>query len=332
VTFGAPAFLFGLLALPLVAAGYVLLERRRARRARAWSREAMLPNAVRRPRRRLARAPAVLCLVGLALLLLGVARPAEVLGSVQPEPPTVALTIDVSASMAATDVRPSRIAAARKIAIAILRELPRRDRVALVSFGARPQLLVAPTLDRQAVAAMVPRVVVPRDGTAIGDALNFSVGVVVGAAGPSGVGELTRPGAVVLLSDGGQNSGGATLEDAAADALVDDVPVDTVALGTSGGAVTQPLKLDGQEISARIPVPLEEASLSVLAQQTGGRLFNAAAALRSPTQLAAIGNGLRSAEAPLRRTHSWTAASARLALLFVVAGLALSGFWFGRIV
>jgi Ca-activated chloride channel family protein len=331
VTFAEPHLLFGLLAVPLAAFAYWVLERRRARRSAAWSRQAMLPNIVLRSPRRLGYVPASLLLVGLTLLLVGFARPEQVLGSVRQSAATVVLTFDVSGSMATHDVRPTRIRAARHLAIQFLDELPSKYRVAVVTFANNPRLVVAPTLDRKSVIAKLPTAATPRGGTAIGDAIGYAVAVIVAAAGQTGPGSLYRPGAVLLLSDGGQNAGGTTPEEAAVSALVDYIPVDAIAIGTPKATVTQPVKVGGQLFSNQIPVPVDPTTLEQVSRQTGGTFFKGSSLTQSAAPLRKVYENLRSYTTAGRRTHPLSAPAAAVALAFMLAGIVLSGLWFGRV-
>ena len=156
MTFADPNLLFALLAVPLAAIGYLMLERRRARRSRRWSRGALLPNIVRRRWRRFGYVPALLFLLGLIFLLVGFARPQRVLGDASAGAATVVLTFDTSGSMAADDAQPTRIRAARKVAIQFLNELPSKYRVAVVTFANKVHLAVPPTFDRKARACRAP--------------------------------------------------------------------------------------------------------------------------------------------------------------------------------
>lgn len=286
-----------------------------------------MPNAVRRPPRRLAHVPAALYLVGLALLLVGFARPERVLGSVIPQPPTVVVAMDVSGSMAATDVEPTRLLAARETAAAFVRALPARYRVALVTFGNVVRVEVAPTLDRNAVIARLPRTITPRAGTAIGDAVSRSVAVIVDSAGRIDGESLRRPGAVLILSDGRQNAGGTTLANAAVTALVDYIPVDTVAVGTRTGVVTQTVKLNDLVSTVQLPVPVQPATLRAISQQTGGRSF--AGDVPAQSLVRPFGN-LQAHASRGHRTQELSAAAGGAALLAMLAGFVVSGVWFGR--
>jgi Ca-activated chloride channel family protein len=331
VSFAAPLYLLGLLAVPAAALLYALLERRRDARSRWWARQAMLPNVVRRSRLRRRLLPPLLLLAGLIFLLLGLARPQRTLAGSNAGAPTVVLAIDVSGSMAATDVRPNRIRAARALAVRFLNQLPATYPVALVTFGTTPRLVVAPTLDRGSVIAALPTAVIPRSGTAIGDAVGYAVALIDAAASQRSAGSLYRPGAVLLFTDGGQNAGGTTLTEAAVSSVVDYVPVDAVALGTLSGVVTQPLELSGiSGATTQIHVPVQLSALRALARQTGGHFFEAGAAL-SPGSLRSVYTSLRFHVAAHTSTDELSADSAVLALALIAAGVALSGLWFGRI-
>jgi Ca-activated chloride channel family protein len=331
VTFAAPYLLFSLAAVPLAAIGYWILEGRRASRAAPWSRRAMLPNIVRRPARRLRHVPIALFLVGLTFLLVGFARPERVFQNALPQAPTVVLAFDVSGSMAATDVAPSRIRAARSVALQFLHELPSRYRVAVITFGDKVQLTAAPTFDRALVIAKVPKAVTPLAGTGIGDGISHSVAVIIDAAGQNGRGNLVRPGAILVLSDGGQTAGGTTPQEAAVSALVDYIPVDTIAFGTSKGTVTQPVKLNDLETSAVFPVPVQPGTLQSVSQATGGTFFEGEDVAASPSALKVVYRNLHSNTARGHRTHELNEAATAAALAFILAGLALSGLWFGRV-
>jgi Ca-activated chloride channel family protein len=328
VSFGAPYLLVGLLLVPLAAIGYGVFERRRATRSVAWSRPALLPNMVRRPSRRPRYVPVAMFLIGLTFLLVGFARPERTVDSVHTGAAAVVLTFDVSGSMAANDVRPTRILAARDVALRLLRELPSNYQVGLVTFADRVHLVVPPTFDRKSVIANLPTAVTSLSGTAIGDALNLAVAATVGAVGKSAPGYPHPPGAVVLISDGAQTDIGPQPQDAAQTALVDGVPVDTIAVGTSSGIVVQPITLNnGQTSTQTLPVPVDPSSLQQVSALTGGTFFSSPSGAR----LAKIYESLGSHTSHERTTHELSVAAAGVAFVFMVAGIALSGLWFSRI-
>ncbi len=331
MSFGHPYLLLALLVLPLVVAGYRVLDVRRARRTAAWSRPAMLPNIVRRPPHRLGNLPAVLFVLGLAFLLVGFARPQKRLHTSSGNAPTIVLTFDVSGSMAATDVAPTRLRAARAVAVQFLDELPSSYRVAVVTFADQVRLLVPPTFDRAALIAKLPEKVTPLGASAIGDGINYAVAVSAAAAGQNNPVGVYRPGAVLLFSDGAQTAAGTTPAEAAVSALIDYVPVDAVAVGTPKGLVTQPATVNGVKTTNEISVPVQPTTLQLVSQQAHGRFFDAAAVAKSPSLLDGVWTNLRSYSAPVPKTRDLSAIAAGAALALILAGIGLSGLWFGRV-
>lgn len=329
--FDAPYLLIGLVLIPILVAGYEVLERRRAARSLAWSRREMLPNILRRSSRRLRFVPPALLLLGITSLLVGFARPQRILNASHGNSPTIVLTFDVSGSMAADDVLPSRLRAARRLASQFLKELPTRYRVAVVTFGDTAHLVVTPTFDRSTVLASLPSVVTPEAGTAIGDGVSYAVATAVTAAGLGKTAGIYRPGAVLLFSDGSQTAGGTTPEEAAVSALVDHVPVNAIALGTPEGVVLQTTRSRGVPTRSQISVPVEPSTLRMLSRQTGGMFFEATSLARSPAAMANVYKNLRSYASPGRRTHALSAATAEMGLVLILAGIGLSGLWFGRL-
>ena len=205
MTFASPILLLGLLAAPLAVWGYLLLERRRAERAARWSSASLLPNMVDGDPGRRRHIPAVLFLLGLTLLLVGFARPEAKLSQVR-EGATVVLALDVSGSMGAKDVRPSRLGAAGAAAIQFARDLPRQYRIALVTFSNHAAVRLPPTyLHDELAGALPPKPLA--EATALGDGLDAAIRVAQKAVGPSKPGQPHPPAAILLLSDGSQNAG-----------------------------------------------------------------------------------------------------------------------------
>jgi Ca-activated chloride channel family protein len=331
MTFAAPLRLFDLLLVPLAILGYWLLERWRAKLSTFWSKPAMLPNIVQRRPQRLGRTPLVLILFGLSFLLVGFARPQRVVSGALPQAPTIVLTFDASGSMAAVDAPPTRIRAARAVAVEFLHELPSKYRVAVVKFGNQVQEVVPPTLDRTSVLRGLPTSVIPNAGTGIGDAISRSVGVILNAVGGSDTETGSRPGAVVLLSDGAQTIGGTTPTDAALYALGDRIPVDTIGFGTAKGTVTQSVKITGGTTLVSLPAPVQTTTLQMIARQTSGVFFDGASVRDDAQPLKTIYEHLDSNTTRVRRTDELSAATAAIAVVLILAGIALSGLWFGRV-
>src|SRR5215210_5013407 len=150
MSFQSPLLLLLLVAVPLVAAALIWFERRRARGVNAWASPALLPNIAppSPPRRRYL--PVAFFLLGLTLLLVGFARPEAEFDSTR-EGATVVLVIDVSFSMQAADVRPSRLRAARATALRFVDDLPAKYRIGVVTFAEHVSVPAPPTYDRERV-------------------------------------------------------------------------------------------------------------------------------------------------------------------------------------
>lgn len=262
MTFLSPARLWLLLLVALLAVAYVLVQRRRNPYVVRFTELDLLASvAPKRPgwRRHLS---AGLLLLSLVLLTVGFARPQGVV-KVPRERATVIVAIDVSLSMAATDVQPDRITAAREAADRFVRELPDRFNVGLVSFDGQAAVAVAPTEDHAQVVSAVDSLTLGQ-GTAIGEAVFAALGAV--KLVPGGDGQAPAPARLVLLSDG-SNTVGRSLPQAEQAARDAGVPVSTIAFGTGSGSVV----VEGQ----RIPVPVDGPSLRDLAESTGGKGYSA---------------------------------------------------------
>ncbi|MFL5645289.1 MAG: VWA domain-containing protein, partial [Chloroflexota bacterium] len=169
MNFLAPEMLLGLLLVPIAIGFYLWAQRRRSKYAVRFTNLALLSNLVpKRPswRRHL---PPLLYLGAIAALLIGLARPTLIV-PVPREDATVILTMDVSGSMRATDVSPTRLDAARASALSFIEQLPENVRVGIVAFATEPVTLVSPTTDRTQLKAAIASLTA-RDGTAMGDAL-----------------------------------------------------------------------------------------------------------------------------------------------------------------
>ncbi len=177
MSFGHPILLIGLIGVPLAIAGWLRLERRRHEQAAGWSSPELLPNMVPGAPGRRRYVPLVLFLIGLTLLLAGFARPQATV-SVPREGATVVLALDVSGSMAAKNVKPTRLAVADAAITQFLHDLPSTYRTAFVTFSNRPTVRVPPTYYRELLVRALP-VKAEFEGTALGD------GVATSATSPS---------------------------------------------------------------------------------------------------------------------------------------------------
>ena len=269
MTFEWPLALLALLVVPLALAAYVLYDRRRTSDAARFATPALFPNVVARAPGRLRHLPTAVLLLAITALAVGVARPhADI--SVQRDEATVVLALDVSRSMNATDVRPTRLAAAQAAARRFLELVPDSVRVGVVTFATTARVVAPATHDRDAVVASLGEVR-SGEGTALGEALSLALRVVRRA--PAETPGVRPPAAVLLISDGAQTQGAVSPLDAARRARARAVPIYAVALGTPEGVVEQPA-IGGY--TERVRVPPDPRTLRRVARMSGGEFFDAA--------------------------------------------------------
>jgi Ca-activated chloride channel family protein len=321
VSFGSPIWLLALLAVPAAVAAHIWLERRRAQRASAWTSPALVPNLVTaRPGWR-RHVPVGLILAAVAFLIVGAARPRATFAAKREEA-TVVLTIDVSGSMLAKDVKPTRLGAAQAAGISFIDKLPTKFRVAVVSFGTRPAVVATPSAGRaRAIEAL--RTLHTGEGTALGEAIQRSVQVARVATGGARPGSRP-PAAVLLISDGAQTQGRVEPVAAAREARQQNVPVYTVSLGTPDGILERPVPGGYTE---RIAVPPDPQTLEQVAEASGGRFFRVANA----EALQSVYKDLGSRFGKVNRLHELAVAFVGAGGILALAGGALSLLWFRRL-
>jgi Ca-activated chloride channel family protein len=312
VSFQAPIFLLAVALVPLAALAYVAAQRRRRAAADAFASPAVRASALPRTPGWRRHTPMVFYGLALAALAVALARP-EATIAVPSEQATVVLVTDRSGSMLANDVAPDRLTAAREAALQFLDRVPDRVRVGAVTFNHNAVALEAPTADRAPVRAAVEGIRAS-GGTATGEALATALDLIRR-------GNAERPpAAIVLLSDGASTHGREPLP-VAQEAGRLGIPIYTVALGTADGTL---VGSDG----VRRPVPPDPATLSAIAEASGGRAFEAADA----DALSAVYERLGSRVTPEREPREITAAFAGGALALLAVGALLSLRWFRRLV
>jgi Ca-activated chloride channel family protein len=253
-------------------------------------------------------------LLSLLVLAFGMARP-----SVDHKEPleraTIMLAIDVSLSMDATDVAPTRIDAAKAAAKDFVKELPPAYNIGLVSFAKSANVLVSPTKERNAVLQAIDTLQL-QEATATGEAVFTSLDAIraVPADGATGV----PPARVVLLSDGFRTAG-RSIEDAAAAASAANVPVSTIAFGTDDGTVRI-----GNQLQQ---VPVDRVSLQKLAQTTKGQYYEAA----SKDQLKKVYQDMGSSIGYKTQPKEVTQWYLGLGFVLALAAAALSLLWGSRL-
>ncbi|HET6209122.1 MAG TPA: VWA domain-containing protein [Jatrophihabitans sp.] len=315
--FRSPYWLFVLVAVAAVAAAYLLVALRRRRVSARFSNAALLATVVpRRPgwRRHLTFA---LLLVALTVLSLGVAGPTKSV-RVPQERATVMLAIDVSLSMQATDVLPSRLQAAQQAAAEFADLLPKQINLGVVKFGRSGDVLVPPTLDRESVKQAIAGLQL-EEYTAIGEGVFACLDAMSTFSRTSTTpGEKPAPARIVLLSDG-FNTVGRSVAVAAAAAKKANTPVSTIAFGTDGGTV---------DVQGMVQaVPSDKVTLRGLAEATGGSFHTATSVDELKTVYKDIGSQIGYTHA--QRDISWRFMFAGL-LLALAAG-AMSLLWSGRL-
>lgn len=319
MSFVSPLWLLALLLLPLTAAAYVVIDRRRRRAAEAFARPRLLDSvAPSRPGWR-RHAPMALYGIALAALAISLARP-EATVSVPDARAAVILTTDVSGSMQARDVAPTRLAAARKAALDFMEEVPDELRVGTVTFNHRVRSIEAPITDREPVLETLRRLR-SSGGTATGDAFALSLDLLERARTHRG--RRPAPAALVLLSDG-SSTHGQPPEPAAERAARTGIPVYTVALGTYAGSIEARTRT-GETV--RRSVPPDRETMREIADTTGGRYFEASDDLKLNEVYDRLGRQIGRRDQKSEITWAFAGGAALLAL----AGGAMSLRWFGRL-
>jgi Ca-activated chloride channel homolog len=320
MSFEWPLLLLGLALVPLVLVGYALHERRRSGHTARFANPALFPNLVARSPGWRRHLPAAILLIALAALLVGVARPHAAL-SVPREEATIVLTLDVSRSMGAKDVKPTRLVAARSAAQQFLERMPDSYRVGIVSFATRA-LVAAPATDDRDVTEAALAALRLGEGTALGEAIKLSLDVARSVPGEEA--RQAPPAAILLLSDGAQTQGNLTPDQAAIRARAAGIPVYAVALGTPEGIVERPIPGGYRE---RTRVPPDPETLRRVTALTGGEFFAALDEERLSRVYEELGTRLgRKTE----RTEITVAFAGAGAALLLAAG-ALSALWFRRL-
>lgn len=315
MTFLAPSRLFLLAAVYALALVYLFMQLRRRRRYEARFTNLALLGVVapRRPGWR-RHVPAAFMLLALASTVVAFARPAHE-EAVPRERATIVLALDISISMAAADVPPTRLDSARAAAAGFTDDLPQDINLGLVVFAGTAQVVVSPTTDRAPVHQAL-RTLRLREATAIGDAVIASLAALESVPAP--VQGEPIPAHVVVMSDG-ELTAGVPIEVAAGAANELGVPVSTIAFGTDRGVI----EYQGQLFD----VPVNGESLRTLADATGGQHFEAATASELHAVYSDIGSAVGS-EIEKREVTSWFVGAA-LALGMLAAGASL--LWFSRI-
>lgn len=313
MTFQWPYLLLSLLLVPALIGLYALAQRRRRAYAVRFTNLELLGQVVGRGPGVRRHVPPSLFMIGMAALLISLARPTAVI-PVPTGEATVIMVMDTSGSMRANDLEPRRMDAAKEAARSFVQSVPRGVRVGLVSFSHVSRVVADPTDNEQVLLRAIDSLVAD-GGTAIGDGLNLAL---------EQLAELRQdetaeapPSLVVLLSDG-QSTHGMPPEEAAMRAREAAVRVNTIGIGQRGAT---PL------VDGRLPVELDESTLQMIAAETGGQYFYAAETDELEGIYADLGNQVGWTE---ERTEV-TALFSALGSLFMIAAGLLGLRWFQQL-
>jgi Ca-activated chloride channel homolog len=343
VNFLWPEFLWLLLALPLLVLLYWWLLKRRRKMAASFSSLSIIKQAAAGQAAWKRHVPPVLFLLALGAMLFASARPTAVI-TLPSNQKTIILAMDVSGSMRATDVQPTRIIAAQAAAKKFLQDLPREVKVGIVAFAGAAQVAQYPTLNREDLVQAIDRFQLQR-GTATGNAIVISLATLFPDAGitleqmgaprlaarpinepPKEIKEHTPvpPGsynsaAVIMLTDGQRTTGVDPME-AAKMAGERGVRVYTVGIGTVDG---ETIGFEGWSMRVR----LDEATLKAVAERTAADYFYAGSA----TDLTKVYEKLSSRISTETKETEISGLMALLAALLAVVSASLSVWWFNRV-
>jgi Ca-activated chloride channel homolog len=269
--FSHPWWLLALLVVVVLAAAYIWNERRRRRNTMRFTNLGVLEKIAPKRPGRVRHAPVALILVALTCLVVALAGPLTT-EQVPRNRATVMLAIDVSLSMRATDVSPSRLQTAQQAATEFVDQLPPGINLGLVSFAGTATVLVSPTRDRDTVKRAISTLQLA-ESTATGEAIQASLASIRSVATQIQGPEQPPPGRIILLSDGKQTipsdleapRGAFTASD---QAKQQGVPISAISFGTDYGEI---------EIEGRpVPVAVADSDMQEIARRSGGDFSKAA--------------------------------------------------------
>jgi len=344
-----PQALLLLLAAPALVVLYALILRRQARVAVRYPSVALIRGSLSPGQRLRRHVPPLLLLLALTTLFVALARPLATL-TLPSDQRTIILAMDVSKSMRATDVEPSRIGAAREAAKTFIREQPADVRIGIVSFAGSAAVVQRPTHDRADLEAAIDQLEL-QIHTAIGSGIIMSLATLFPNDGleaedrPFGSRALWegprgapidrdrrapkkefkpvppgsyRHGAIILLTDGRRTIGPDPL-DAAKLAAERGVKVYTVGFGRADGGTNE---IDNYSIYMRF----DEETLKAVAELTAAEYFRAGSA----ADLRKVYEGLNARYVLEKRPTEITALLCALAAVLALLAAMLSLVWFHR--
>ena len=332
MSFGSPLFLLALLIVPAVLVAALWFDRRPARHAVAFTNLDLLASVAEQHRRPWRRwVPLALFLLALAAASTALARPRATV-SVTSSRATIVLLVDVSGSMRASDVKPTRLGAAQHAMDLFSSRIPKEVKLGLVSFSTGPDVLVVPTTDRDTLQEGID-LLAPEAGTAIGDGIDVAVRVVKSSVADAARGKDGKlPGVIVLLSDGAQTRGVLTPLQGAERARAAGIRIFTVVLGTDHGTLGFG-PFGGYGFGGgfgngaggrRFPVRPDPVTLAAIARVTDGKAFRATSAAKVDAVYKQLGQTLAHHKST-REISSWFSGLAALLLVGSLGAARVTG-------
>lgn len=329
MTFRSPWMLGLLVVVPAMVAAYVSSGRRRSRRAAALAEQGLVTTPPNSPMRVRRHVPFGLFAAALTVLVVGMAEPLATVRTPKREG-TVILAMDVSNSMRATDIEPTRMEAAKVAAKAFVEAQPSAVRIGVVAFGDGAVIVQAPTTTRADVVRSIDRLS-SEGGTSMGQALVTSLSAIAGKpvtidpealASDSAEVDIGYFGSatVVLLTDGEETSRPDPISVAEV-ASVAGVRVHAVGIGTEAGTVVE---IDGFSVATALNRDLLEEMASI----TDGSYY----AGDDAAGLEAISESIDLRFKVVAEHTEVTGLFSAAGLVLLLAGALLSVLWFGRVV
>lgn len=334
MTFIWPLLLISLIIIPIAVVFYLVLLRRRRQLTASYGKLGLFQNAISKNPGFRRHIPPILFLVALTILLFGLARPQMMLRLPKIEG-TVILAFDVSGSMAADDLKPTRMEAAKTAARDFIERMPRSVNIGVVAFSDNGFSVEVPTNDQDSILAAINRLK-PQRGTSLAQGIAASLKILDAQKGDvsrqySNITPLPTPSptpvpqgtytsaSIILLSDGENNENPNPL-DAAHDAADRGVRIYTVGIGSPAGTT---LHINGFTVHTQ----LDEPTLQLISEITGGTYFNA----ENEQDLVKIYDTLDPKLELKAENTEMTSLFAGGSMLFLLTGALLSLLWFSRI-
>ena len=334
MTFIWPWMLYTLLLIPLFVGVYFTIQRRRQRSADSFGALGSARDAGGRSLGSRRHVPQAFFLIGLAVLLFSLSRPQTVV-NLPKVGGTVILAFDVSGSMAADDLKPTRMEAAKTAARDFVNKQPLSVQIGVVAFSDSGFSVQAPTDDQSAILASINRLT-PQRGTSVGQGILESLAVISASVNPgpllysslaltptptpTPVPQGTYTSAVIVLLTDGENNESPDPLAAAQTAADRGVRIDTVGIGSPQGTT---LHINGFTVHTQ----LDEATLQQISQLTGGSYYNA----QSTQDLRKIYDNINPRVVITPQKTEVTSVFAGASILIMLIGGVFSLLWFGRL-